>query len=55
MKTTEKYLSSKEQVRIQILRDEIEMLNKKISRIVNRREQLQQEITKILTRVEENE
>ena len=55
MKTTEKYLSPKEQVRIQILRDETEMLNKKISRIVNRREQLQQEIAKILARVEENE
>jgi len=53
MKTTEKYLSIKEQMRIQILRDEIDMLNKKISRTVNRREKLQKEIAKILERVEE--
>ena len=51
MKT--KYLSTKEQVRIQILQDEIEMLNKKISRTVERREQLQNEIAKMLKSVED--
>lgn len=49
---TEKYLSIKEQMAIQLLRDEVEMLNKKISRTVDRREQLQKEIAKILSRVE---
>lgn len=47
--TPEKYLSDKEQARLWLLRDEIELLTSNIRRITEKRETLQQEIKRITT------
>ena len=47
MKTEEKYLTTKEQMKIQLLRHEVETLTATISRFTKKREDLQNEIKEI--------
>lgn len=47
----EKYLSSKDQARLWLLKDEVELLTSNIKRITVKREQLQQEIKRIQTQL----
>jgi hypothetical protein len=49
---TEKYLTTKEQMKVQFLRHEIDMLNKAISRTVSKRDELMKKVDEILSRVE---
>lgn len=52
MKTKEKYLTTKEQMRVQLLRHEIEMLSEAINRTVSKRDDLRKKVNKIVSRVE---
>ncbi len=52
MKNEEKYLTPQEQMKLQLIRDEIDMLNKKISRTTRKREELREKVDKIVSRVE---
>lgn len=52
MKNEEKYLTPQEQMKLQLIRDEIDMLNKKISRTTRKREELRKKVDKIVSRVE---
>lgn len=49
---TEKYLTNKEQMKIKLLRHEVEMLGKAISRTSSRRDKLKKKVDEILSRVE---
>ena len=49
---TEKYLTTKEQMKVQLLRHEIDMLSKAISRTVSKRDKLKEKVDDILSRVE---
>jgi hypothetical protein len=49
---TEKYLTTKEQMKVQLLRHEVEMLTKAISRTATRRDKLKRKADDILSRVE---
>ena len=49
---TEKYLTTKEQMKVQLLRHEIDMLSKAISRTVSKRDKLKKKVDDILSRVE---
>lgn len=49
---TEKYLTTKEQMKVQLLRHEIDMLSKAISRTVSKRDRLKKKVDNILSRVE---
>jgi len=48
---TEKYLTTKEQMKVQLLRHEIDMLSKAISRTVSKRDKLKKKVDDILSRV----
>jgi len=48
---TEKYLSPQEQMKIQLLRHEVETLTATISRFTKKRETLQQEIKQIQNQI----
>ncbi len=52
MKNEEKYLTPQEQMKLQLIRDEINMLDKKISRTTRKREELRKKVGKIVSRVE---
>lgn len=52
MKNEEKYLTPQEQMKLQLIRDEINMLDKKISRTTRKREELLKKVGKIVSRVE---
>lgn len=52
MKNEEKYLTPREQMKLQLIRDEIDMLNKKISRTTRKREELRKKVDKIVSRVD---
>lgn len=43
-----KHLTEAEQVRVQLLHDEVALLNQKITRVSNQRDDLNREITRIL-------
>ena len=43
-----KHLTEAEQVRVQLLHDEVALLNKKITRVSNQRDDLNREITRIV-------
>jgi len=45
--TQVKYLSEKEQIRVKLLEDEIFMLNRKVERVIKKREGLQREVKRI--------
>ena len=49
---TEKYLTTKEQIKVQFMRHEIDMLSKAISRYVNKRYELTKKVDRILIQVE---
>jgi len=48
----EKYLTTKEQMKVKLLRHEIDMLSKAISRTVNKRDKLKKKVDNIVSRVE---
>lgn len=48
----EKYLTTKEQMKVKLLRHEIDMLSKAISRTVSKRDKLKEKVDDILSRVE---
>jgi len=43
-----KHLTEAEQVRVQLLHDEVALLNQKITRVSNKRDDLNREITRIV-------
>ena len=49
---TEKYLTPKEQMEVKLLRHEIDMLSKAISRIVSRRDGLTKKVEGIVNQIE---
>jgi len=49
---TEKYLTPKEQMKVKLLRHEIDMLNKAISRTVSKRDKLTKKVEDIVSRIE---
>lgn len=49
---TEKYLTTKEQMKVQLLRHEIDMLSKAISRTVSKRDKLKRKVENIVSRVD---
>lgn len=49
---TEKYLTAKEQMKVKLLRHEIDMLNKAISRTVSKRDELMKKIEDIVSGIE---
>ena len=49
---TEKYLTTKEQLKVQFMRHEIDMLSKAISRTVSKRDRLKNKVDRILIQVE---
>ena len=49
---TEKYLNTKEHMKVKLLRHEIDMLSKAISRYVNKRYELTKKVDRILIQVE---
>jgi len=51
---TEKYLSTQEQMKIQLLRHEVETLTATISRFTKKRETLQKEIKQIQQQIKNN-
>jgi len=51
MKTEEKYLTTKEQMKIQLLRHDIETLTATISRFTKKRESLQEEVKQIQNQI----
>jgi uncharacterized small protein (DUF1192 family) len=52
--SAEKYLTAKEQARLWLLKDEVELLTANIKRITAKRELLQQEIKRIQTQVNDD-
>ena len=49
---TEKYLNTKEHMKVKLLRHEIDMLSKAISRTVSKRDRLKNKVDRILIQVE---
>jgi len=49
---TEKYLNIKEQMKVKLLRHEVEMLGKAINRTATRRDKLKKKVDDILNRIE---
>jgi hypothetical protein len=45
-----KHLTQAEQVRVQLLHDEVALLNQKLTRVSNQRDSLNREITRIVNR-----
>ena len=48
---TEKYLTPKEQMKVQLLRHEIDMLSKATSRTASKRDELKKKVDDILSQV----
>ena len=49
---TDKYLTTKEQMKVQLLRHEVEMLSKAISRTATRRDKLKRKADDIVKQIE---